>query len=382
MGSHQLRSLFQQHLGATPAAIKQTTHVLFAKKLIHETGLSMADIAEASGFASVRRFNQTLSSLFGRAPETLRRKSLIEGIQRCPRAAVNLQLRYRPPYDWIAMIAHLKARSIEGIELVDPEVYRRTIALNGHVGSVEVRSLSQKCSLDVSVRFPCLRSLPSIVARIRRVFDLDADIEAIGTHLSQDTFLAPFVAARPGLRAPGSWDGFELAVRAVLGQQITVAAACRLATQIVAHAGESVPQELRSHPRLAHVFPGPERLTRTDLSSIGMPAARREALRSLAVAAAADKSLFHPLATLQDALTRLEAIKGIGEWTAQYIALRALRETDAFPASDAALLRTAALIEGVKQTPASLLSRSEVWRPWRSYAAQHLWSAGAAGLNV
>ncbi len=222
-----------------------------------------------------------------------------------------------------------------------------------------------------------MRALPAIVVRVRRVFDLGADIETIGAHLSSDPLLAPLVARRPGLRAPGSWDGFELAVRAVLGQQVTVAAARRLAGQLVALSGEALPNDSLDHARLSHAFPTPERLAAADLGAIGMPAARRATLRALAAAAAADPHLFRPFGTVEEAIVRLRAIPGVGEWTAQYIALRALRETDAFPASDIGLLRGAALIDGTtRPTPSGLLDRAEPWRPWRAYAAQHLWTAG------
>jgi AraC family transcriptional regulator of adaptative response / DNA-3-methyladenine glycosylase II len=376
VGGRQLRRLFKQHLGASPIAVMQTKRVLFAKQLIQETGMPMAEIAQAAGFGSIRRFNETFQDLFRRPPSALRRKNVAEQAEvSAATAGVMLRLRYRPPYDWSAMLAYLSARAIEGVELVESDVYRRTIALNGLVGSVEVRCLPEKESLSVTIRFPCVRSLPAIVARVRRVFDVGADIETIGAHLSRDPLLAPLVSQRPGLRAPGGWDGFELAIRAILGQQITVHAACRLAKQLVANYGESVPEELRSHPNLSRTFPTPERLAASDLALLGMPAARKAALKALAIASASDKQLFQPFGTIEEAITRLRALPGVGEWTAQYIALRALRETDAFPASDVGLLRGAAFMDGVKPTPAALLARSEPWRPWRAYAAQHLWAA-------
>jgi AraC family transcriptional regulator of adaptative response / DNA-3-methyladenine glycosylase II len=210
---------------------------------------------------------------------------------------------------------------------------------------------------------------------VRRQFDLGADIETIGAHLSSDPLLAPLVARQPGLRAPGGWDGFELAVRAILGQQVTVSAARRLAGQLVALHGKLVPKEHRCHPGLSRVFPRAERLAKADLSGLGMPGARRAALKALAEAAAADPNLFRPLRSAEETIGRLRSIRGVGEWTAQYIALRALRESDAFPASDIGLLRGAAAIDGTRPTPAGLVRRAESWRPWRAYAAQHLWAA-------
>jgi AraC family transcriptional regulator of adaptative response / DNA-3-methyladenine glycosylase II len=185
------------------------------------------------------------------------------------------------------------------------------------------------------------------------------------------------VAARPGLRAPGGWDGFELAVRAVLGQQVTVVAARRLAARLVALCGEALSGMEGTAPGLTHTFPSAERVAAADLGALGMPAARRAALRALAEASMANPFLFHPSASVEESIARLRAIRGIGEWTAQYIALRALRETDAFPTSDVGLLRGAALETGERPAPAGLLQRAEPWRPWRAYAAQHLWAADA-----
>lgn len=375
VGGRQLRRLFRQHLGVSPVAVAQTRRVLFAKQLIQETRMPLAEVALAAGFGSVRRFNETFRDLFRRPPGTLRRKAHSEW----PTAAmgVTLRLAYRPPYDWDAMLAHLRARAIAGVEAIEGAIYRRTVALDHSVGGVEVAHRPERNALAVTIRFPAVRALPAIVARVRRVFDLGADIETIGAHLSRDPLLAPLVAQRPGLRAPGGWDGFELAVRAVLGQQVTVVAARRLAGQLVALCGDELPADARDHAHLSHAFPTPERLAAADLGAIGMPAARRATLQALAAAAIADPLLFRPFGTVEEAIARLRAIPGVGEWTAQYIALRALRETDAFPASDIGLLRGAAVIGGSRPTPSGLRDRAEPWRPWRAYAAQHLWTAAA-----
>jgi AraC family transcriptional regulator of adaptative response / DNA-3-methyladenine glycosylase II len=379
VGGRQLRRLFRQHLGASPIAVAQTRRVLFAKQLIQETGMPMAEVALAAGFGSIRRFNETFHDLFRRPPSALRRRTLAE-LPAGSTAALGttLRLRYRPPYDWEAMLAYLRARAIPGVELVEDGIYRRTIGLDGRFGSVEVAHLPAHDSLGVTIRFPCVRVLPAIVARVRRVFDVGADIETIGAHLSRDPLLAPLVAQRPGLRAPGGWDGFELAMRAILGQQVTVVAARRLAGQLVALHGEPVPSDQGGHPALSHAFPSAARIATADLGALGMPGARRAALTALAATAAADPHFFRPFGTIEEAIAQLRRIPGVGEWTAQYIALRALRETDAFPASDIGLLRGAAMIGGTRPTPAGLLDRAEPWRPWRAYAAQHLWAADAA----
>jgi AraC family transcriptional regulator of adaptative response / DNA-3-methyladenine glycosylase II len=210
---------------------------------------------------------------------------------------------------------------------------------------------------------------------VRRLFDLGADIETIGNHLSGDPTLAPLVAKRPGLRAPGGWDGFEIAVRAVLGQQISVVAARKLVGQLVALQGRTVPKSFRMHEGLSRVFPTAKRLAVAESIGLGMPGARLAALRAVAQAAVADPNLFRPFGSIEETVSRLRTIRGIGEWTAHYIALRAIREMDAFPVTDIGLLRSIASMDGAKTTPANLLSRAESWRPWRAYAAQHLWAA-------
>jgi AraC family transcriptional regulator of adaptative response / DNA-3-methyladenine glycosylase II len=378
VGERQLRRLFKQHLGASPVAVAQTRRVLFAKQLIQETRMPMAEVALAAGFGSIRRFNETFHDLFRRPPSALRRRTTIDlAAGDAAIVGVTVRLRYRPPYDWPAMLAYLTARAIEGVETVADGIYRRTVANDGERGTVAVAHDPARDSLAVTIHFPNVRGLPAVLARVKRVFDVGADIETIGAHLSRDPFLAPLVAQRPGLRAPGGWDGFELAVRAILGQQVSVAAARKLAGQLVALCGEVVPRTEGGHPGLLRCFPSAEHVANADLGQIGMPAARRAALLAFAEASLADRHLFGPFGTVEEAIVRLRAIRGVGEWTAQYIALRALRETDAFPASDIGLLRGAANGDGQRPTPADLLRRAEPWRPWRAYAAQHLWAAGS-----
>jgi AraC family transcriptional regulator of adaptative response / DNA-3-methyladenine glycosylase II len=371
LGERQLRRLFLQHLGASPVSVAQTRRVLFAKQLIHDTQMPMTEVAMAAGFGSLRRFNETFLNLFQRPPRALRRKRSIKDEEK----DVVLRLRYRAPYDWDSMLSFLRARAISGVEVVDDQRYLRTVEIDGGLGSIEVTHLPDRKSLGVKIRFPEVKSLPAIVGRVRRLFDLGADIETIDDHLSVDPVLALLVAQRPGLRAPGGWDGFEIAVRAVLGQQISVIAARRLAGQLVSLHGRTVPKSFRIHPDLSHAFPNAKRLASATSLGLGMPAARLTALKAVAEAAVADPNLFHPFGNVEDTVLRLRTIRGIGEWTAQYIALRAIREMDAFPATDIGLLRGIASVDGRKTTAANLLSRAESWRPWRAYAAQHLWAA-------
>ncbi len=391
VGERQLRRLFREHLGASPIAVAQTRRVLLAKQLIHETRMPLGVVAFAAGFKSVRRFNETFATLFGRSPGMLRRTRTPDGAIG-PRGEIALLLRYQPPYDWPAMIEHLRRRAIPGIEHVTADRYTRSIDLDGAQGTVTVE-LADKNALRATVRFPMIPAwpgsvqptpdhatrsvtgipaLPAIIARLRRVFDLAADPVAIGAHLSKDRTLAPLVKARPGLRVSGGWDGFELAIRAVLHQQITLTAARRLTGRLVSTYGAPLAEP---DGALTRVFPRPDALIGADIASLGMPRSRAATVSALAAAAVADPHLFDATAGLEDAVRRLRSIRGIGEWTAQYIALRQLREPDAFPAADVGLMRVMATHEGLDRTPAALLDRAHAWRPWRAYAAQHLWAS-------
>jgi AraC family transcriptional regulator, regulatory protein of adaptative response / DNA-3-methyladenine glycosylase II len=377
IGGRQLRRLFDQHLGASPISVAQTRRILLAKQLVHETRLPMTEIAMAAGFGSLRRFNETFLALFGRPPTALRRAAGPE-VSAGGQGEVSLLLRYRPPYDWSAMLDFLAARAIRGVESVsrvDGGVYRRTIGLGGQQGIVTVQP-AEGNALRANVRFPKLSSLPQIIARIRRVFDLAADPDSIAVQLAKDEALAPLVAARPGLRVPGAWNGFELAVRAVLGQQITVTAAIALAGKLVARHGEPL-RAPAPGADLTHVFPEPAALAGAELASLGMPRSRAAALSAVAAAVVADPDLFAAGRSLEEAIAQLRSLPGIGEWTAQYIAMRQLREPDAFPAADIGLLRALADAKGVRPSAGELLARAEQWRPWRAYAAQHLWAIGA-----
>lgn len=373
VGERQLRRLFRRHLGASPVAVAQTRRVLLAKQLIQETRLPMAEIALAAGFGSIRRFNETFQQLFRRPPSALRRGNAAD-VSAGPTGEVVILLRYRPPYDWPAMLDFLRARCIPGVETITGDRYARTIEIDGATGIVAVEP-ADGAALKATIRFPKLSALPVIIARLRRVFDLAADPQTIGAHLAEDPALAPLVKARPGLRVPGAWDGFELAVRAVLGQQITVSAAIGLAGKLVATYGEKLAVAHIDFPTLTHVFPRPERLRGADIAALGMPRARGAALSSLAAAVAADPQIFGPKRSLEEAIAQLRSLSGIGEWTAQYIAMRELREPDAFPAADIGLQRALADETGRRPTAAELLARAERWRPWRAYAAQHLWAS-------
>jgi len=380
VGDRQLRRLFREHLGASPVSVAQTRRVLLAKQLIHETRLPMAEVALASGFGSIRRFNEIFQQLFGRPPRALRRVTVAD-VSSGPTGEVRVLLRYRPPYDWPAIASFLKARAIPGVEVVSSDRYARTIEIEGVHGVVAVEPASGN-ALRIAIRFSRLSALPTIIARLRRVFDLAADPQAINAQLAEDPLLAPLVAARPGLRVPGAWDGFELAVRAVLGQQITVAAAVRLAGKLVARHGLPLAGTGLEMGGLTHVFPRPEHLASADLTVLGMPRMRAATLASLAAAVVEDPQVLGVGRSLTECVTQLRALPGIGEWTAQYIAMRELREPDAFPAGDIGLMRALTDAKGERPTARELLARAERWRPWRAYAAQHLWASGMPPEHV
>jgi len=371
LGERQLRRLFRQHLGASPLGVAQTRRILLAKQLIHETYLPMTEIAFASGFGSIRRFNEAFLALFGRSPGALRRLAGPE-VAATDHGEFSLLLRYQPPYDWPAMLDFLAKRAIAGVESVADNAYCRTLALDGVQGRICVRPAAGN-ALRASIRIAKLAALPNIIARLRRQFDLAADPLSIAAHLRSDPVLAPLLKQRPGLRVPGAWDGFELAIRAVLGQQITVAAAIRLAGRLVATYGQPLAQPEHA---LTHVFPTPAALAQADLAALGMPRSRATTLNGVAAAALRNPDLFGANCDLNEAIARLRSIPGVGEWTAQYIALRQLREPDAFPAADVGLMRALADDRGQRPTAAELLLRAEPWRPWRAYAAQHLWASG------
>lgn len=282
---------------------------------------------------------------------------------------MKLQLTFQPPYDWPAMLGFLSARAIAGVEEVVDGVYSRSIGLQGVHGTLSIKPATAD-ALALTLDYPDPTAVPGIVARVRRMFDLDADLTTIHRQLAVDPLLARLIAERPGLRVPGTWDGLELAIRAVLGQQITVAAAIKLAGKLVAHYGAPL-----SSPRggLTHVFPEAAVLAAADLASLGMPKSRGRTLSGVAQALLDDPLLFEP--GRPEGVARLLALYGIGDWTAQYIALRQLREMDGFPTGDVGLINALGALEGEAVTARQLWLRAEAWRPYRGYAAQLLWTS-------
>ena len=362
IGSRHMRRLFLEHLGATPVAVAQTRRLLAAKKLIDETSLPLTEIAIASGFGSIRRFNAAFLETWGRSPRELRRTR-----GRTPAGGpCTLELRYRPPFDWAALLGFLAGRAIGGVEFVEGDIYRRTIVTGRGPGWIEVRP-SSTTALTLSVHCPDSSELLTIASRVRRLFDLDADPQVIAAHLRPDPLLGPLLKARPGLRVPSAWDGFELGVRAILGQQVSVAGASTLAARLVQKLGQPVAFDVAG---LTHTFPSPAEFANADLA-VGLPVARADAIRQFARAVASGHVTFDAAVDSHAFQDKLQSLPGIGPWTAQYIAMRALSDPDAFPASDLVLRRAC----GGKET--------EPWQPWRAYAAMHIWQGVKDGrINV
>jgi len=360
IGSRQLRRLFLRHLGASPIAVLKTRRLHFAKKLIDETTLPMGQIALAAGFGSVRRFNAAFRQTYQRTPTQIRHLTRAAPVQ--PDNEYLFRLHFRPPYHWPALLAFLARRAIPGVEAVETNRYRRTISLNGHNGTLGV-SLHAS-ALEVRICFPEPRWLFLIVERLRRLFDLSADPREIGTQLAADPLLTKRVEAMPGLRVPGCWDGFELAVRAILGQQVSVAGASTLAGRLVQTFGARI----NDGTDLTHLFPTPAVLTQADIARIGLPGKRAETIRALAGAVCDGRITFSPVGDIEEFQSRLTALPGVGPWTTQYITMRALGDPDAFPSGDLGLLRGSSLPD-----ERELARRAEAWRPWRAYAAMYLW---------
>ena len=366
--SRQIRRMVHKELGVSPIELVLTRRLLLAKQLLTETTLPVTDIAFASGFASLRRFNDAFGSRYGMPPTRLRKTVKREHDTAAVRGSFTLQLAYRPPFDWAGMTHFLAARALKGVEWLHDDAYYRTARLGGHGGWISVRHAPEKRALLVELTHSLMPVLPAVLGRLRHAFDLSARPDVIAAKLGETELLADIVARNPGLRVPGAFDGFELAVRAILGQQVSVKAATTLAGRYVTALGEPL---ATPHAALTHVSPRPERVARArveELTSLGLTESRARSIIALAKEMVTGRLRLEPGAPPGDTVERLVALPGIGMWTAQYIAMRALRWPDAFPKEDLALRRN---LGGV--TPARAEAMSQAWRPWRSYATLHLW---------
>jgi AraC family transcriptional regulator of adaptative response / DNA-3-methyladenine glycosylase II len=370
ISSRQLRRSIREEFGVSPVELAQTRRLLLAKQLLGESDLPMIDVAHSSGFSSVRRFNALFRTHYGFPPSHVRRSRP----DRPESDSICLTLSFRPPYAWREMLRFLARRATAGVECVTGESYSRSVAIGDSRGWLRVSPRPGRNALAIELAAALCPVLPEVLARLRRLFDLCARPDAIDSQLASDNRLAKRVHRAPGMRVPGAFDGFELAVRAILGQRISVAAASTLAARVTAALGASVETPM---PCLTRLAVAPERLAAVsldELTCLGIPSARASSIRELARGVLQGAVTLEPGADPEIAIQDLTAVSGIGEWTANYIALRALRWPDAFPASDLGLLRA----WGAK-SPAALRKAAESWRPWRGYAAMHLWNSNSEG---
>ena len=359
-----LRRVFQEEFGVSPVEYAQTQRLLLAKRLLTDSALPVIDVAMASGFASLRRFNDLFRTRYRMTPGELRRKTP----GRDPADRLTFELAYRPPYAWEAMLAFLERRAIPGVERVNAKCYSRTLRIERAggeiVGVLAVTQSPRRSALRVTVDASLAAALPSVLARVKHLFDLASHPDEVASALGE------LAAANPGLRLPGAADGFEVALRAILGQQVTVKGAATLAARLVTEFGD--PTET-GREGLTAIFPSPARLASADpaaISRLGIIASRARAIVALAREVDGGRLSLDPTAPVEATLTSLQAIPGIGHWTAQYIAMRALGWPDAFPHPDVAILKAMG-----ERSNAKALACAQAWRPWRSYAVLHLWKS-------
>jgi AraC family transcriptional regulator of adaptative response / DNA-3-methyladenine glycosylase II len=355
-----LRRVFQQEFGVAPVEYAQTQRLLLGKRLLTDTRMPVIDVAMASGFSSLRRFNHLFRTRYRMTPLELRRRAP----EREPRRDFRFDLAYRPPYDWDAMLEFLARRAIAGVEHVEGREYRRTLRIvrgtRTHAGVIRVSPIAKRSAVRVVVSESLARVLPSVLGRVKHLFDLSCHPDQVAAALGD-------LVTNPGLRLPGCVDGFEIAVRAILGQQVSVVAATRIAHRLVERYGDTLEEE----GELARLFPSAATLAAaepSDIAACGIIASRARAISALAKEVHAGRLSLERTAPVDATVAALQAISGIGPWTAQYIAMRALGWPDAFPHPDVAALKAMG-----EKTAAAALERADSWRPWRAYALIHLW---------
>lgn len=375
VSERHLRRVVEEATGASPVDLAQTRRLLLAKQLLTDTALPMAVVAQAAGFGSLRRFNHLFQSRYGLAPGSLRRAAPERVAETVP-DSIALRLAYRPPLAWPALLDFLTGRGAAGVEAAVGLRYLRTVQLDGRRGwlAVQPDTGAARPQLRVQLSASLLPVLGTTLQRLRRLFDLDANPEVIASQLARDSRLAPLLQATPGLRVPGAFDGFELALRAVLGQQVTVKAATTLFGRFAARYGEPAQTPF---PELRHHAPTAERVaeaSRQALIELGLTSRRADTVQRLAQAMAAGRLRLEPGSDPEATLAAMQELPGIGPWTAHYVAMRALGWPDAFPDGDLGLLKAVAA-----PNARALRAAAEAWRPWRAYAAIHFWRSLASG---
>ncbi|MEO7110417.1 MAG: AlkA N-terminal domain-containing protein [Polyangiaceae bacterium] len=367
VSSRHLRRSIEAEIGVSPVMLAQTRRLALAKQLLHDTNLPMAEIAHAAGFASVRRFNALVQSRFGRSPTSLRKT---HG-ESAKRGTFTLRLDYRPPFDWQHLLGFLGDRAMHGIERVEGGSYFRSIAMGDSAYEIEVTNDAQRSRIVAEVPVQLAPLAMDLSNRLRQLFDLDARPDVIEKELGRDKWLGPIVKKQRGTRLPGAFDSFEIAVRSVLGQQVTVAGATTLAKRVVEKFGRQVSVGENGGSSIARIFPSADTIANAslaDVRAIGMPEARAKTLTALAQKISDGDLVLAAGADPEAAIESMTAISGIGNFTSQVVAMRALRYVDAFPSSDLGV-RKALNSKNARE----LDGRAEAWRPWRAYAVIHLW---------
>ena len=368
VSARHLRRLFVEHLGVTPDGLARSARTHFARRLLDDTDLTITQIAFSSGFGSVRQFNRACQDVFRASPRALRARRRVAD-RLVADGGLALRLPFHGPLDWDAMAVYFAARAIPGVEYVSGDVYRRTIVVDGDPGVLELHP-PREDHLLLRAHLPHWEGLIHLVERARHIASLDFDLEEPTRHLAGDPVLGPLLRARPGLRAPGTWDPLETGVRAIVGQQVSLAAANTISGRLVERLGTPVPG--LGPLGLTHTFPAPDTLATADLDGLGLTPRRARAVRAFARAVMEGEVRLDRSVSLHQLVSSLTAIDGLGPWTAQYLALR-LGERDACPTSDLGLQR--ALAGSLPRPVAALGEVAERWRPWRALAATHLWAA-------
>jgi AraC family transcriptional regulator, regulatory protein of adaptative response / DNA-3-methyladenine glycosylase II len=372
--SRQIRRMLRKELGVSPIELVQTRRLLLAKQLLTETTLPISEIAYASGFSSLRRFNDAFSGRYGMPPTRFRSAADTATSTIASTDTFTLQLTYRPPFDWEGILRFIELRALEGVEYVADNEYLRTVQLGAHRGWIRIRHRSERNTLLVELPHALTPVLPALLGRLRHLFDLSARPDIIAAHLARDPALADIVERHPGLRVPGAFDGFELATRAILGQQISVRAATTLAGRVMDAFGEPIGTP---HAALRRLSPTPQTIAAVSedaLAALGIVRTRARSIIVLAQEIASGRLDLSAGADPERTIAQLVTLPGIGPWTAHYIAMRALRWPDAFPKEDIVLQKQ---LGGVSAAEAERMSQP--WRPWRSYATLHLWRSASLG---
>lgn len=369
ISSRQLRRIVHQEFGTSPIELIQIRRLLLAKQLLTETSLPVIHVAFASGFGSLRRFNAVFRTHYKMPPTHFRKKIAPDNKEPLFPSTLSLQLAYRPPYNWTSLLEFLKARMIKGVEQISDDSYMRTVRLGSYKGWIRVTHISQRYALRVELSSSLTPVLPALLSQLRHLFDLNARPDLIAAHLMKDPCLFSAVNKNPGLRVPGAFDGFEMAIRAILGQQITVKAATTLSCRFAQAFGEYIETPFPELDRLTPLPADVSKMTVNDIAELGIISARAKCIIALAEAYSTGNLILDGGMNPELAMQKLEQLPGIGPWTAHYIAMRALRWPDAFVKEDIVVRKN---LGGISAKQAEQLSQA--WRPWCSYATLHIWN--------